>query len=599
VSGTKEGGLGFRVQKYGIVKWGDLFTPRQALALSAFVRLIQQAGESIRQQDDAGLALAVQVCLVITLSRLADFCSSLCVLNSTGNRGCKNTFARQALPIVWDFMETNPLNRVGANWLGSVNALEATIRAEAALGNCGQAQAASATDHPLPSDIAGALFTDPPSYDAVPYSDLSDYFYVWLRRSLPADIKGAGFDQVLTPKEAECIVDEVKHKDRAFFERSMGQSMAEARRVLGPAGIGVVVFAHKSTGGWEALLQAMVDAGWIVTGSWPIDTERPGRLRAMASAALASSVHLVCRPRENPDGSLRADEIGEWREVLQELPRRIHGVPIEISGLWENDPGERRLMIEALEASSFSDALEPAVGGDGGIAAMTQEFVIDGLRLRYTNAAGQQTSTTATFDPKTGNIDAASRERDDFVRTTLLSARAYPTLGRHAQQYSSLLKKKQGHDVLEAVRIIEPQVQRIEVLTEPGGPSIYVDLGLESLVPLAVCGEGFVRLFSTVVELTGTRNGVLLIDEIDNGLHHSVMPRLWDLLGVLSERHDVQIFGTTHNDDLIRSALQAFSVRSGFLGLFRVDRHDGFHSMTSYDEEAMEAVLDEQFEVRG
>lgn len=102
----------------------------------------------------------------------------------------------------------------------------------------------------------------------------------------------------------------------------MGQAMAESRRVIAPNGIGLVVFAHKSTAGWEAQLQAMIDAGWIFTGSWTIDTEMGNRLRAMNSAALASSVHLVCRPRENPDGTLR-EEIGDWRDVLQELPQRI------------------------------------------------------------------------------------------------------------------------------------------------------------------------------------------------------------------------------------------------------------------------------------
>ena len=104
----------------------------------------------------------------------------------------------------------------------------------------------------------------------------------------------------------------------------MGQALAEGRRLTKPGGIGIIVFAHKSTAGWEAQLQAMINAGWIVTGSWPIDTERQGRTRANSSAALASSVHLVCRPREKPDGSVRTDEIGDWRDVLQELPRRIH-----------------------------------------------------------------------------------------------------------------------------------------------------------------------------------------------------------------------------------------------------------------------------------
>jgi adenine-specific DNA methylase len=116
----------------------------------------------------------------------------------------------------------------------------------------------------------------------------------------------------------------VPGKDKKYFETTMAAAMAEGRRILTPDGIGVVVFAHKSTVGWEAMLQAMIDAGWIFTGSWPIDTEMGTRLRAMDSAALASSVHLVCRPRESPDGSVRTDDIGYWSDVLTELPKRIH-----------------------------------------------------------------------------------------------------------------------------------------------------------------------------------------------------------------------------------------------------------------------------------
>jgi adenine-specific DNA methylase len=152
---------------------------------------------------------------------------------------------------------------------------------------------------------------------------LSDFFFVWLKRCLP-QADSAAFSGGVTPKADECIVDEVKGKDAAYFVTTMKHAMAEGRRVLVPSGVGIVVFAHKSTAGWEAQLQAMIDAGWIMTGSWPIDTEMGNRLRAMDSAALASSVHLVCRPRENPDGSVRADKIGDWRDVLQELPRRIH-----------------------------------------------------------------------------------------------------------------------------------------------------------------------------------------------------------------------------------------------------------------------------------
>jgi adenine-specific DNA methylase len=320
LGGGRGAGRAFSQRNYGMDLFKDLFTPRQMLALTTLARGIDIASAEVTLKSDRDFALAVQSCLSLSFGRLTDFCSSLCTLNATGNRGVFHTFARQALPIVWDFMETAPLNEIGANWIGGIETLEATIRAQAVLSNPGHVERASATKHPLPNDSAAALVTDPPYYDAVPYSDLSDYFYVWLKRSMPPQ---TGFDDLLTPKEDECIVDDAKGKDDAFFERTMGHAMSEARRVLQPSGIGVVVFAHKSTGGWEAQLQAMVEAGWTITASWPIDTERPARLRAMGSAALASSVHLVCRPREDANGAVR-ESVGEWRDVLGELPKRIH-----------------------------------------------------------------------------------------------------------------------------------------------------------------------------------------------------------------------------------------------------------------------------------
>ena len=183
----------------------------------------------------------------------------------------------------------------------------------------GQTQIGDAAAHPFPDAAANAFVTDPPYYDAVPYADLADFFYVWLKRTLPARL-ARDFIQELSPKEDECIVDEMKGKDKAYFEQTMQKAMAEGRRIVGPGGIGTVVFAHKTTAGWEAQLNAMVDAGWVLTGSWPIDTEMGSRLRAMNSAALASSIHLVCRPRDD----LKHPEIGDWRDVLDELPRRIH-----------------------------------------------------------------------------------------------------------------------------------------------------------------------------------------------------------------------------------------------------------------------------------
>ncbi len=312
-----QGTLGFRVQLYGILEWGELFTPRQLLALTTLVRLVQEAG---RRMDGAcaGLAEAAHAILACPMSRSAEHLSSLCRWNSSGQK-MQASFARQAIPMMWDFCEAGAIGGSVGSWENLLECALIPFETGLTLPRSGETHAASATAHPLPDDAATAFVTDPPYYDAVPYSDLSDFFYVWLKRTLPAGLR-VPFADALAPKADECIVDEVKGKDKAYFEKTMGRAMAEGRRVLQPTGIGLVVFAHKSTAGWEAQLQAMVDAGWIMTGSWPIDTEMGTRLRAMDSAALASSVHLVCRPRLN--GTV--ENVGDWRDVLAELPKRIH-----------------------------------------------------------------------------------------------------------------------------------------------------------------------------------------------------------------------------------------------------------------------------------
>ena len=184
---------------------------------------------------------------------------------------------------------------------------------------------ADATAHPLPDQTASVWFTDPPYYDAIPYSDLSDFFLVWLKRTLPGHpLLRDPFDSgnPLSPKKAEAVQDETKHVDgrpkgRAWFEETMAKAFTEGRRVLNEDSIGSVVFAHKTTEGWEALLTGMIRGGWTITGSWPIATEMASRLRARDSAALATSVHLVCRPRsENAP-------VGDWANVLRKLPPQV------------------------------------------------------------------------------------------------------------------------------------------------------------------------------------------------------------------------------------------------------------------------------------
>lgn len=191
--------------------------------------------------DNSGLAEAVQTCLSFIVDKLSDKNSSVCRWKSSAEYMAGNTFSRQALPIVFDFCESNLFGNVTGDIYSEVEwVVKLLLHGTNSLKYIGQTQQSSATHHPLPDDFIQALISDPPYYDAVPYSDLSDFFYVWLKRTLPPSLK-ANFSSELTPKEEECIVDPVKGKDKAYFEKQMGLAMAEGCRILSPNGIGVIV----------------------------------------------------------------------------------------------------------------------------------------------------------------------------------------------------------------------------------------------------------------------------------------------------------------------------------------------------------------------
>ena len=307
---------------YGMVTWGDLFTPRQALALTTLSSLVRENGKKLGSTYESNLAVATQACLALAVDRCANQFSSISKWNS-GRELVDGVFARQALPMLWDFGEINILGSGDGYWLGAISWITAVFEA-LSLASYGHAEYASATAHPLPDDAVDALITDPPYYDAVPYAYLSDYFYVWLRRSLALAHPNL-LRETLVPKDAEIVVDRPHElskstKNVAFYERELTKAFAEGHRVLRSNGIGTIVFASKTTASWEAILQAVVEAGWVVTGSWPIDTEMETRVAAQGQARLASSIHLVCRPREKAS----VNSIGDWRNVLAELPKRIH-----------------------------------------------------------------------------------------------------------------------------------------------------------------------------------------------------------------------------------------------------------------------------------
>lgn len=317
----------FNVHVYGMQTWRSLFAPRQLLFLGTLVRLVREADFSQTSLSEEERT-AVRSLLALVVSKSAML--SCNIARWRGDKGrLEGAFAMQALSMVWDWGEVNPFNNSFMVFGDLVDNVASVVRQNAlARPDQGTAQMSSAVSIPLPDDSVAAIFTDPPYYDSIPYANLSDFFFVWLKRMLLPQ-HPALFADAETPKDNEIVQLAERnalyaHKTREFFEKQMELAMSDARRVTQPGGVACVVFAHKTTEGWEALLNAVLRAGWTITASWPIDTEMATRFKAIGTASLTSSVHLVCRPRESPDGSLLADNIGDWRDVLLELPSRIH-----------------------------------------------------------------------------------------------------------------------------------------------------------------------------------------------------------------------------------------------------------------------------------
>ncbi len=295
---------------YGILKWGDLFSSRQAIALVELIEAAKRLLSAGRNPLWDAVACVIDRCV--------DYSSCGVVWAQTGEF-VAHTFGRQALPMVWDFAEAVLTSNSSGNFEGAVDWVARVI--ESWPGSAaGQVVSASATDHYLPSESAAVWFTDPPYYDSIPYSYISDFFYVWLRRFLDRSAFPP-LNDPLTPRSGEIVAYIGRDGSQATayerYELRMREAFAEGRRVLRNEGIAAVVFAHKTTEGWEALLSGIIRGGWTITGSWPIATERPGRLRSQDSAALATSVHLICRPRATDV------TIGDWAAVLRELPTRV------------------------------------------------------------------------------------------------------------------------------------------------------------------------------------------------------------------------------------------------------------------------------------
>jgi putative DNA methylase len=342
---VKTGGNQMAIRHYGMFTFGDLFTPRQMLCLLTFAGAVRECVAELGREGVGGeRAKAVATYLAISLDKVVALNCSL-TRWKTDAELCVDAFGRQALPMVWDFAEQVPYSGIGGSWQSQIgrtiegwnDAWDAPDRAIVARG--------SATALPWPDATFDAVITDPPYYDNVFYSNISDFFYVWLKRTV-GHLYPEHFATEGTPKKREAVADPVRHggskeKARLAYEEMMAQSFREAHRVLKPGGQMTVVYAHKTTLGWSTLVDALRCSGFTVLEAWPIDTEMKSRLLGMDSAALASSIFLVARKR---DGAQTGSYENQVRPELEKIVRE------RVDSLWNMGITGADLVIAAVGA---------------------------------------------------------------------------------------------------------------------------------------------------------------------------------------------------------------------------------------------------------
>ena len=459
--------LGFRVQRYGLTRWGDLFNSRQKLALITFAEKVRRAYEKMLEEGtEPEFAKAVITYLALAVDRLVDKNANIVVWDNTRDMPA-HVFARQALPMIWDYAETNLLSGATGDWNSAHDwVLRVVSYLVASEMETGRVLHSSATELPWSDNTFDAVLTDPPYYDNVPYSDLSDFFYVWLKRTV-GDLYPELFATPLTPKSEELVADASKagsmEKAKQRFERMLTQAFREIHRVLKDDGIAVIVFAHKTTEAWETIIQALLNAGLYMTASWPIHTEMQARLRAQESAALASSIYMVCRKRVR-------DEIGEYPQVRAEIERNVRR---KLSQFWEE--GIRG-------ADFFMSAIGPAIEAFGKysrVEKLSGEEVTVPELLEYVRRVVSEFALERILKGKPSTVDTESRfyllwrwtfghARAPFDEARKLAISIGLELGQHWDQEGFLRKEK------EYVRLLGPE-ERVPRFLEDGKIRNMVD----------------------------------------------------------------------------------------------------------------------------
>jgi len=316
---------------YGMNTWGALFNQRQLVAMQTFVACQHEAVNAMKEEvSDEEYQRCLALYLGLWLDRVASFAANVCRW-APGSQIIKTPFGGQAIPIIWDYPEVNPLARSSGTASTQLQYMLKVIEHERFVNGsalqASQILLGNAAALPLESETVDCVVTDPPYDDAISYGDLSDFFYVWLKRSI-GSLFPEVFSTPLTPKADEATSMRHRHdgsqeRARAHYRRLLKESFSEALRLVRAPKLVTVMFAHQSTDAWTALLSALFEAGLSPDATWPIATEMPKTALALGTASLETSVTVACRPRVVGSAVSFKAVRGEIEEVVKRSVKRF------------------------------------------------------------------------------------------------------------------------------------------------------------------------------------------------------------------------------------------------------------------------------------